>query len=328
MAQLRIHGRTIDVDIERELGEFSWSRATWKTDRLIACSPFRYDSSPSFYVYLEDTPTATAGSWGDSGGVGDYRKGHFVTLLSFLRQETEQETFEYLLSQYSTEYDYEVAKTLDFSRLKKPYVESVSLDKTISEMLQYGVPGSNYLQKRGIIPAVQKLARVFEPNQYTVAIPWFNPRGELVNVKYRRTDSKVFFYEKGGQPIRELLWGIDIVHSRAVTRAVLVEAEIDAMYIMSHCSIAAIAVGTSKLSSEKVELIARSPIEELIVLGDNDDAGRELVEQTTRLLPVSLRLKIADLPSRYKDANDVKDTNILRDVIEKAKPYERRPVFS
>src|SRR5690606_7542370 len=88
------------ADIRTELGQYAWRRATWMDEKLVACSPFRADHTPSFYVFLRDTPTAPAGSWGDSG-TGD--RGNFVRLIALLRGLSEDEAREYLKNQYGTE---------------------------------------------------------------------------------------------------------------------------------------------------------------------------------------------------------------------------------
>jgi 5S rRNA maturation endonuclease (ribonuclease M5) len=314
MAIISVRGHKVDVDIEREINDFSWSRARWMPDRLIANSPFRYDSSPSFYVYFEDTPTAAAGSWGDSGGT-DYRKGHFVQLLAFLRNETEFESEEYLLSEYAREYTEEDELSLDFSHIRL-HERPQMLDLELLETFETYHP---YLKGRGISDQIWRLMGCrFDPKRNAVVIPWFTPDGRLANIKYRRVDSKVFFYDKG-YPIRELVYGLNVIHQRNVKRAVLVEAEIDAMYIMSHCKIAAVGAGTSKLSDEKAEAIARSPLEEIIILADNDEAGEALKAQALEKLSGYVRLKVAKLPNQYKDANDVKDTAELKRHIDNAK---------
>lgn len=315
MAIVRVRGNNVDVDIEREINEFSWSRAKWRPERLIACSPFRYDTSPSFYVYFNDTTTARAGSWGDSGGTGDFKKGHFTQLLAFLRNETEYETEDYILSEYAREYTEDDELTLDLSHLRL-YEKPKMLP---SDYLKQFEGYSPYLKKRGIKDVVYRLMGIgYDPKSKSIVIPWFTPDGRLANIKYRRTDSKVFYYDKG-YPIRELVYGLNVIHDRNVKRAVLVEAEIDAMYVMSHGGIAAIAVGTSKLSDEKAEAIARSPLEEIIVIPDNDSAGEAMFQQAIEKLERYVSVKVARLPNWANDANDVKDTKKLRILIENAK---------
>ena len=86
MAGIKIRGQTVNVDIQSELEVFEWSRPKWSESKLIACSPFRYDHSPSFFVNLDGD---YAGTWGDSGAYDDeWSKGGFIKLLSFLRRET------------------------------------------------------------------------------------------------------------------------------------------------------------------------------------------------------------------------------------------------
>src|SRR5690606_40301738 len=61
-------------------------------------TPSLHDALPIF-----ETEKAPEGAWGDSGASGEYEKGGFVSLLSFLRNETEEETIEYLVSKYGTQ---------------------------------------------------------------------------------------------------------------------------------------------------------------------------------------------------------------------------------
>lgn len=310
MALIWIRGNRVDVDIEKELSMFTWKRAKWTGDRLIACSPFRYDSRPSFYVYLVDTPTAPAGSWGDSGGSGEYRKGGFVKLLAFLRGETEEETENYLLSEYAREVTEDDPLKIDFSNLR---IEAKRIEGIPESFLEQFEPPNDYLRLRGISDRVLSEVGVkYDPKRNAVVIPWRFPDGRLANIKYRQCDSKIFYYSKNGVPVRELVWGLDRIHKKGIKRAVLVEAEIDAMYIESVTEFSAIALGTCTVTREKAELIARSPLEEIIVVGDNDEAGRKMERQTIELLSPFVRIKRGALPQRAKDPNDLTTIELSR----------------
>ena len=85
MTVIKIQGRQVDVDIEGELRLFPWERDRWTADKLIACSPFRTDSHPSFFVSLE------TGGWGDSGGMGEFESGRLNDLLGYLRGTSPEE---------------------------------------------------------------------------------------------------------------------------------------------------------------------------------------------------------------------------------------------
>lgn len=307
MAIIKIRDYDVDVDIERELSNFNWYRAKWHSDRLIACSPFRYDSSPSFYVYLEDTSTAFAGSWGDSGGDGDFQKGHLAQLLAFLTDCTEHEIEEYLLDEYASEWNGEGGLTLDMSNLVLQKSE-VYLDMGLVEEF---TGSSEYLRGRGITDEVQALYNVaYDEEKSEVLFPYVLPNGRLAALKKRRTDSKAFFYEGGGRAMRELVYGIDISHRDDEEIAIITEAEIDAMYATVCTGILGIGVGTSSFSDEKADVIRRSPLKEIIIASDNDKAGEKLKAQIIQKLGGLVQLYTIRIPDGKKDLNDMTEEEV------------------
>lgn len=317
MAIIAVHGREIDVDIEKEISKYSWSRPKWRTDRLIACSPFRYDSSPSFYVYFEDTSSAFAGSWGDSGG-GQFQKGHLIQLLAYLEDCSEEEIVDYLIEEYASDWDGESKLTLDLSRLKMKTKER-GLDMKLLDSLAIT---SDYLLSRGISFETQRYYNNgYDEENNIVTFPYVTPNGRLAALKKRKTDSKLFFYAGGGIPMRELVFGIDLAHRDGHTRAIATEAEIDAEYAYEVTGILGIGVGTSSLSDEKTSVIMRSPITDLIIAADNDAAGEKLAIQFRKKLGGLVRLYTIDFPEGCKDLNDMTPQQ-LTEAIENKKAVE------
>jgi DNA primase len=304
-----VRGRPIDVDIVAELEQFDWGyRAKWGHERLTAQSPFRDDSSPSFYVYLEDTATAPAGSWGDSGGEGDYAKGNFVKLLAFLRNEDEESTEEYLAETYGVELDsYDEAPPLDLSRIKVERSRQ-ALDPAILDRLKFRHP---YLGGRGISEKVQRLFNIgYDRATNAVSIPWFLPGGKLATIKYRSVSAKTFWYAKGGVPVKDAVYGIDLAYRFNWRKVVAVESETDAMASVQ-AGVPAIAMGGSSFNAIKRDIIARSPIEELVIAADNDGAGAKLARQMTELLRGYIDVRRATFPEEWGDLKDVNDV-VLR----------------
>ncbi|OYD08580.1 toprim domain-containing protein [Paludifilum halophilum] len=311
----------IAVNVREELESFEWEQARgWETDKLIACSPFRQDSTPSFYVWLEDSPVfrAKAGYWGDSGG-SEYERGDFITLLSFLRQETREETAQYLLDKYAPGWDGDFRNIeFDFT-----WIQAGQAGKRPPIPLSYLDPYKfrhPYLERRGVTERVQRAMQVgYDRDKKAVTIPWFNGRGELVQVKRRSVTSKFFRFlsmEEGGHPVRELLYGIDVIHRKELDCAVITEAEIDALYAMSS-GFPAIAVGGAKFSKEKAALIKRSPLRKLVIAADNDMTGQALEEQIIKRLSGQVGLWRVRLPKGYKDLNDVKEPEALSCLLQK-----------
>ncbi|WP_337102391.1 toprim domain-containing protein [Paenibacillus sp. YIM B09110] len=285
------------IDIRAELEPFPWINATWTETRLIAASPFRYDRHPSFYVILDELDEGY-GCWGDSG-TGE--RGGFTQLLAFLRDETYEEAADYLRARYGELPNDTDEIVLNMPRLNVDKPRVTRIDSAILDTYTYRHP---YLGQRGISEAVQRLFNIgYDRTRQAVTIPWYNADGSLGNVKYRRVDSKTFWYERGARPIREMLYGIHIAYQRKIRKAALVEAEVDA-HSLCTAGIFAIATGGSAFNRTKAELLLRSPIEEVTLYRDNDAAGRAWRNRIVAELGGEMDVKLALVRRPYKDVNE------------------------
>jgi 5S rRNA maturation endonuclease (ribonuclease M5) len=296
---VRLKGFDVPVDVEAELREFDWEHDRWTSEKLIACSPFRDDSRPSFYVWLVDTDQARAGSWGDSGG-SVHRKGGFIYLLSFLRNETAKETVDYLMNKYGTYL--EDGKIV----LNKLNVEVEKEERTLPLSLLDGLQEHPYLTRRGISKSVQKALKTgYDLEKKAIAIPWFLPNGKLGAVKYRKTEDKQFFYAKGGYPVRNLLYGVHILHQKDYLDTVVVtEAEIDAMTAMT-AGFPAVAVGGSQFNPKHTSALMQTNVKNVIIASDNDEAGAKLAKQIEDALSFHFNLYRVEFPDGAKDLNEL-----------------------
>ncbi|WP_134208928.1 toprim domain-containing protein [Bacillus thuringiensis] len=296
MATIKIRGQDVNVDIEYELRQHTWTNERWSYDKLIVASPFRYEHTPSFFVNLDGD---YAGTWKDSGAFdNEWESGNFTRLLSYLRNETYEETEEYLLEVYGVEYSY------DNLTLKPPKLRIESGQKTLDfGRLQEYAFRHPYLGERGISEATQCAMKIgYDRFRQAVVIPWFDTNGRLVNIKYRKVSSKVFWYEKDGKPIGDLIYGLHLAYKRNIKRAVYCEAEIDAMSFMM-AGFFGLANGGSSFNQRKAEQILKSPIEELVIVADNDPAGEKLRKELEKYLNGKIRLTNGYV-SGYKDANE------------------------
>jgi 5S rRNA maturation endonuclease (ribonuclease M5) len=311
---MQIRGNEVPVDVRAELEQFEWEKDRWTADQLMACSPFRSDSRPSFYVWLEDSDKAPAGAWGDRGGSGELEKGHFTTLLAFLRNESEEETIEYLETKYGvSNKDGEIVL-----RKLRPKLEK-GARKTLDMSLLDGLEKHPYLSNRGIHPGVQHALKTgYDPEKRAIAIPWFLPDGRLASIKYRQTKSKKFFYAKGGFPVAKLLYGIHVLHQKEyLDHVVLTEAEIDSMSAMS-VGFPAVAVGGSSFNEHHRSLLMQTNVKRIIVASDNDAAGEKLASQIVDSLGSIYDVYRVQFPNEYKDLNEVlvKNAKLLKSMLE------------
>ncbi|EMT54764.1 DNA primase [Brevibacillus borstelensis AK1] len=309
------------ISISDELSAYSWTRATWTEDKLLAASPFRYDSHPSFMVWLRDNPAtgARAGDWVDSGGTGEYARGGIVKLLAFLRNETEGEVREYLRLRYGWGGDGPVDPdelTLDLSGTLRLPQRRQTLDW---RMLDGLIGPHPYLTQRGISEDVQRQMHTgYCPKSKAVVFPWIGADGTLETVKYRKVGEKTFWYAKGGRPTREIVYGMDRIYKERDGLAVLVEAEIDALYVRT-AGFAAIAVGGSEFSEVKAELIRKSPLHTVVVMADHDEAGQKLKRSVIERLAPYMNVGIAGYPFRYKDPNEIGSIEKLHKYVSRAR---------
>lgn len=284
------------IDVREEIEQYDWGYgAKWTHDKLIAPSPFRYDRTPSFFVRLEPWGDYPAGIWHDSGAYDpDFVSGDIVALLAFLRNETREETVDYLTEKYAPS---SLDKVELITRKLRRQMRYEPLDERIITRAT-----SPYLTKRGISEQVQREATVgYSAHKGFCAIPWRSADGRLLNVKYRATRGKVFFYETGATPIRRLVYGAETVKS-SDDPLIICEAEIDALSWRT-AGLQAVAIGGVAFSAEQADILKRLPVSSYALAGDNDKAGRRFNAR------VAERLKGADLRLIQWGDIDVKDAN-------------------
>lgn len=319
MPFIDIKGHEVDVDIHGELEAFDWKQARWENHRLIASSPFRYEQHASFYVYLEDTETAKAGFWGDSGALNEeYEKGGFLKLLAFLRDEDISETATYLLDKYGgiKAKPRSSIKLRPHPSFKVPRKE-IGMDWSVAE--EFGRRRHPYLERRGISRNVLLNCKCgYDAQNKAVSIPWIDERGRLLTIKFRTIYGKAFWYHKEGEDIRGWLWGMNFIYEYKLDFAVLVEAEIDAMYLISF-GIPAIATGNKYFNQKRADIIKKSPIRRIIIGSDNDVAGDVMKQQVIRHLATWVKLQEWKLPDGKKDINEVANEEHVKKIVAGAK---------
>jgi DNA primase len=304
VANLKIRGVSLDVDLTELLQEFDWEGARWDDEKkkLIARSPFRSDKHPSFFVNLDGE---YVGTWGDSG---TQESGNIVSLLAFLRGQTYEEAEEFLLETYATSYSWEEEK--------KPL--SITLNENIdrypdsSQYRKYLYRHPYLMESRSITEEIQRACYIgYDREQDAITIPWFDVNMRLGNVKLRSTNSKIFKYWKGAVPISRMVYNLNLAYKRGYTEAILCEAEIDAMTWMCYGKLG-IATGGANVSLNQIELIVKSPLEKIYVANDHDEAGIKFLKKMYDALSPFKTAGIAKYPNKYKDINEAHVANDLK----------------
>ena len=302
---LLIDAYEVDVDFEAELREFTWGRPRWKDDKLIACSPFRDETNPSFAVTY-----SKGGVFIDSGGEGEWRAGGFIKLLSWLRNETYEETKEYLLEKYH------ILGFRDTDELELSFDgwENKPKEKKlvpIEALEKYKFTHPYLEEKRGIEEIYQRALRIgYDPDKKAIAIPIFDKKGSIINIKFRSVKSKIFWYETDN-PVREHLYLLDLAIKKQAKKVWLVESEIDAITLFKH-GFPAIAVMGGSLTKSQRRLLLDSGIQTLVLATDNDKQGDRLRASIHSKIGGFINVEDMKFPEKYKDVNDIPTLELIR----------------
>lgn len=292
----------LDIDIYQELEPYLHMFTDYRVrdDKLQSCSPFRQDNHPSFAVNLLN------GSWIDSGAVGEYHKGHFITLLSYLRNETAENTTEYLLDLYSVERKEADTLQLDVEWLKPATTLNLFLGQ--EELRKYAFRHS-YLGNRGITEEIQRLFRVgYCRETEAVVMPHTDKLGNIVNIKFRSVKNKKFWYAHG-QPVKYHLYGLYQCIIANAQKVWIVESETDCMRLWSE-GYHAVALGTAHISNKQIKLLLNSPVDSLVIATDNDSAGRECCEHLKHIFAGTFDISVLKFPGGVKDICDMTSQQI------------------
>jgi DNA primase len=313
---MKLRGVDLEIDYLEEIEEYDiWERHRVRENKFQACSPFRGEKHPSFAINLEN------GLWIDSGASDEsWRKGNFLTLLAWLRQETWEETTDYLMEKYAP-YNVDVDTLeldLNLSLEEKP--AKVFTKDEIAHLLK----PSDYLKGRGISERVQEILQTGQDDKHdAVSFAWHNIKGEVVNIKYRSTKEKYFWYAEG-QPIKYHVFALWLVKKLKKDTAFIVESEVDALFLWS-LGIPAIALGRAGMSEYQKELILSSGIKTLVIATDNDKAGRRAGLEIIRELNGLLSIHAIDFPDNVKDVNDMSPT-LAKQICNKHRPINFKVV--
>lgn len=256
------------LDIAELLEDFDWRRPRWSEEKLIACSPFRDDHSPSFFVTLTGE---YKGAWADSGATGDYASGGFVRLWAHLNGIDEDSALQELAALVGTDSielpPLDIKLSLPVERIANIKIDENNVDRV------------TYLDRRGISSQVTRALHVsLDPVRRAICIPWFDVQGRVVALKYRGIRSKQFWYAKNGAPPKDYVYAADRAYKRRFGVVCVTEAEIDAMSVMT-AGWPCVATGGAALTRAQIDVIRGLPAHTLVLMPDDDAKGREWADK-------------------------------------------------
>lgn len=196
----------------------------------------------------------------------------------------------------------DVMKILD----KKPeYPEfDIEVVKRLNEFALQSHRAAQYLKGRGITKnSVEKYLIGYSEKQDMITIPIFSPDGICVGMVGRSIEGKEF-KNTPGLPRSKTMFNIQ--RNKAASKIFLVESSFDAIRIEQVGGKALATLG-SNISNRQKDLLKKY-FTSIIVVSDNDDAGRDMKEKLSMSLG-SIVIQ-GDLPSNVKDVSDLDDEQL------------------
>lgn len=302
---MKIREHEIDIDVAEEIESFQWEKVRVQGDEFQACSPFRDERKPSFYVNLE------TGLWVDHGAESDsWKKGNLISLLSYRHNVSYEEIEEYLLEKYNVVLDNVEGMELNINIQME---ESKPKVFTRDELKPYLFRKKSYLLNRGVSEEIQKKFVVgYDKKSNAVAFFWLDSiTGKVSTVKFRSIKGKNFYYIRGGQPVRNHIFGLYQAIKEGAEKVYIVESEIDALYLWSN-GVYAVALGGSYLSPQQKRKLLISGIDTFVIATDSDGAGERIRESLKKELNGLVQLLVVTLPDYAGDINEVRQEDIKK----------------
>lgn len=229
------------------------------------------------------------------------------TLIEFVMFVTKKTYFEAarMIDSFATESD--IAGIIDNILEDQP--EYVPYDELMIRRLHQQALDSpramRYFEGRRISEnSVKRFLLGYSNNQDMVTIPMTSPDGStFVGFVARSVEGKEF-KNTPKLPKSKILFNLH--HAKKYNTVYVVESSFDAIRLDQN-GVAAVATLGANVSKTQIQLLTKY-FNSVIVVADNDDAGKEMQEKISSNL--KSRATLISIPNRFKDIGDMTDTDI------------------
>jgi 5S rRNA maturation endonuclease (ribonuclease M5) len=161
-----------------------------------------------------------------------------------------------------------------------------------------------YEGRRISLDSVNKFSLGYSENQDMVTIPMTSPDGKIfVGFVARSVEGKEF-KNTPKLPKSKILFNLH--RARKYDTVYVVESSFDAIRLDQN-GVAAVATLGANVSRTQTDLLTKH-FNDVIVIADNDDAGKEMQQKILDRL--GHRVTLIGLPDRFKDIGDMQDSDI------------------
>ena len=234
---------------------------------------------------------------------------HSASLVEFVMHTTKKTYFEAVRFIKSQETDLDIVDVVNQALYKKP--EFLPYDELLIRRLHSQALDSpramRYYEGRRISrESVEKFLLGYSENQDMVTIPVMSPDGSMFLGFVARSVEVKEFKNTPKLPKSKTLFNIWRVKS--FDTVYVVESSFDAIRLDQN-NMPAVATLGATVSSTQCDLLKKY-FNSVIVVGDNDEAGRGMQEKILEKL--GSRATLISIPNRFKDIGDMTDEDIQK----------------
>lgn len=153
--------------------------------------------------------------------------------------------------------------------------------------------------------SVKKHLLGYSDNQDMVIIPMHSPDGSTTLGFVARSVEGKEFKNTPGLPKSKILFNLH--RAKKFDTVYVVESSFDAIRLDQN-NVPAVATLGSNVSRKQIDILKKY-FNNIVVIGDNDDAGRSMQENI--LDKVGKRATLISIPKRFKDVGDMTDADIV-----------------
>jgi DNA primase len=254
-----------------------------------------------FCPYHHNVRTSSAGLNKEHGTFNCFSCGTTATLEEFVMFTTSKSYFEAirLIDQQKENQD---LLTFLQNKISEPEFPEFDMDliKKYNQAALLGERAAKYLMGRGIKKqSVERFLLGYIQEDDMISIPVHMPNGKCVGLVQRSIEGKVF-KNTPGLPKSKTMFNIQ--NAKRHDGVFVVESSFDAIRIEQAGGHAVATLGAT-VSSKQLDLIQKH-FNKIFVIGDNDDAGKEMVTKMMDKFPKIVRP--VSLPLEYKDVSEMK----------------------
>ena len=227
-----------------------------------------------------------------------------VELVMFLTKKTFFEAARFIDSMQT---DSDIVDVLDDILKIEPEYEpydELMIKRLHSQALNSPRAMRYYEGRRISTESINKFSLGYSENQDMVVIPMMNPAGTMFVGFVARSIEGKDFKNTPKLPKSKILFNLH--RAKKYDTVYVVESSFDAIRLDQN-GVAAVATLGANVSRTQMDLLVKY-FNNIIVVGDNDDAGKGMQEKI--LDKVGNRATLISIPSRFKDIGDMTDNDI------------------